>query len=133
MNSRLSTEIEKPDMTNTTKVQVSVGSLTDMGKRFAGAWNSAVAGMQVSEAHVMFVELQTMLEALSPKSLELLRHVRQYGAGNVRELSQALKRDYRSVNHDVSLLRAAGLLQRHGRKLTVPWDELQANVSLMTC
>jgi predicted transcriptional regulator len=64
--------------------------------------------------------------------LELLRHVRQHGAGSVRELSMALKRDYKNVHQDVAMLEAAGLLQRDGRKLTAPWDELQASVSLMT-
>jgi predicted transcriptional regulator len=120
-------------MTTTTKIQVSVGSLADMGKRFAGAWNRAVSGVQVSETHVTFLDVQTMLDALSPRRLELLRHVRQHGAGNVRELSQALKRDYKNVHHDVAMLEAAGLLQRDGRKLTAPWDELQANVSLIAC
>ncbi len=113
------------------KVQVSVGSLADMGKRFAGAWNRAVSGEQVEETHVTFLDVQTMLEALSPRRLELLRHVRQHGAGNVRELSQALQRDYKNVHHDVAMLESAGLLQRDGRMLIAPWDELQANVSLM--
>lgn len=119
-------------MSTTNKVQVSVGSLADMGNRFAGAWNRAAAGEQVSETHVTFLNVQTLLEALSPRRLDLLRHVRQHGAGNVRELSQALKRDYKNVHKDVAMLEAAGLLQRDGRKLTAPWDELQANVSLMS-
>jgi predicted transcriptional regulator len=68
---------------------------------------------------------------LSPRRLELLRHVRQHGAGNVRELAQALSRDYKNVHQDVAVLASAGLLVRDGRKLTAPWDELQANVSLM--
>lgn len=115
----------------TNKVQVSVGSLTDMGKRFAGAWNHAAAGAVVDETHVTFLDVQTMLDTLSPRRLDLLRHVRQHGAGNVRELAQALGRDYKNVHQDVATLEAAGLLLREGRKLMVPWDELQANVSLL--
>ncbi len=118
-------------MSTTNKVRVSVGSLADMGKRFAGAWNRATAGEQVAEAHVTFLDVQTMLEALSPRRLDLLRHVRQHGAGNVRALSQALKRDYKNVHQDVAILEACGLIQRDGRKLTAPWDELQASVSLV--
>jgi len=60
----------------------------------------------------------------------LLRHVRQHGAGNVRELAQDLGRDYKNVHQDVATLETAGLLLRDGRKLTAPWDALQANVSL---
>ena len=116
----------------TTKVQISVGTLADMGNRFAGAWNRAAAGQDVDETHITFLDVQSMLTALSPRRLDLLRHVRQYGAGNVRELAQALDRDYKNVHQDVETLLAAGLLIRNGRKLTVPWDELQTNVSLIT-
>jgi predicted transcriptional regulator len=118
-------------MSKTHKVQVNVGSLTEMGKRFAGAWNRAAAGEQVDETHVTFLNLQTMLDTLSPRRLELLRHVRQHGANNVRLLAQALARDYKNVHQDVAVLETTGLLIRDGRKLSAPWDELQANVSLL--
>ena len=113
------------------KVQVEIGSLADMGKRFAGAWDRATAGEAVCEAHVTFLDVQTMLDTLSPRRLELLRHVRQHGAANIRALATVLDRDYKNVHQDVAMLESAGLLLRDGRKLTAPWDELQANVSLM--
>ena len=113
------------------KVQVSVGSLADIGKRFSSAWNRAVAGEKVSETHVTFLDVQTMFDALSPRRLELLRHVRQHGSANVRELATSLERDYKNVHQDVAMLEAAGLLLRDGRKFTAPWDELQASVSLV--
>jgi predicted transcriptional regulator len=78
-----------------------------------------------------FLTFQTMLETLSPRRLDLLRHVRQHGANNVRELAQALARDYKNVHQDVAVLEATGLLIRDGRKLFAPWDELQAHVSLL--
>ncbi len=112
------------------KVQVNVGTLADMGKRFVGAWNRAAAGKRVNESHVTFLDVQTLLDTLSPRRLELLRHVRQHGAANVRELAQALGRDYKNVHQDVAVLESAGLLLRDGRRLFAPWDELQANVSL---
>jgi predicted transcriptional regulator len=118
-------------MGRTHKVQINVGSLTDMGKRFSQAWNRAAAGDQVDETHVTFLNLQTMLDTLSPRRLDLLRHVRQHGAGNVRELSKALERDYKNVHQDVAVLETAGLLIREGRKLSAPWDALQAHVSLL--
>jgi predicted transcriptional regulator len=113
------------------KVQIDVGSLADMGRRFAGAWNRAASGEAVPETHVTFLAVQTMLDALSPRRLEMLRHVRKHGAVNVRELATALDRDYKNVHQDVAILESAGLLLRDGRKLTAPWDELQAKVSLM--
>jgi len=113
------------------KIQVNVGSLADMGQRFAGAWNRAAAGEKVFETNVTFLDVQTMLDTLSPRRLDLLRHVRQHGASNVRALALALGRDYKNVHQDVAILEATGLLLREGRKLSAPWDELQAHVSLI--
>ena len=118
-------------MSATHKVQVNVGSLAEMGKRFSKAWNQAAAGEQVDETNVTFLDVQTMLDTLSPRRLDLLRHVRQYGASNVRGLALALGRDYKNVHQDVAVLEATGLLIRDGRKLSAPWDELQAHVSLL--
>jgi predicted transcriptional regulator len=118
-------------MSTTPKVKVNVGSLGDMGKRFARAWNRAAQGEQVEETHVTFLNIQTMLDTLSPRRLELLRHVRQHGADNIRELANALGRDYKNVHQDVAVLETTGLLIREGRKLSAPWDELQAHVSLL--
>ena len=72
-----------------------------------------------------------MFETLSPRRFDLLRHVRQHSAGNVRELAQTLGRDNKNVRQDLATLQSAGLLVRDGRELIAPWDELQANVSLM--
>ena len=62
------------------KVQVHVGSLADMGKRFSSAWNRAAAGKKVNETHVTFLDVQTMLDALSPRRLDskgtLTQHIR---------------------------------------------------------
>lgn len=91
-----------------------------------------VLDTQIIIASVAILNVQTMLDTLSPRRLELLRHVRQHGAGNVRGLALALGRDYKNVYQDVAILEATGLLLREGRKLSAPWDELQAHVSLLS-
>ena len=45
--------------------------------------------------HLTFVDVQTMLDALSLRRLDLLKHVRQHGADNVKALALALGRDYK--------------------------------------
>ena len=110
--------------------QVHVGSLQDMGKRFVNAWHRAESGQTVSETHVTFLDLEAMLATLSPRRLELLRHVRQHGAANTRELASTIGRDYKNVHQDVAALESVGLILRDGRKLSAPWDELQASVAL---
>ena len=112
------------------RLQVHVGSLQEMGRRFADAWHRAERGEHFSETHVTFLDFESMRAALSPRRLELLRHLRQHGASSIRGLAAALRRDYKNVHQDVVDLEAAGLLVRDGRKLTAPWDEVQASVSL---
>lgn len=115
---------------SSSKVQVHVGSLADMGARFIDAWERTQQGRRVEETHVTFLDLESMLAALSPRRLELLRHVHAHGASSVRELAAALGRDYKNVHQDVSALTAAGLLLREGRQLLAPWDEVQASLAL---
>ncbi len=117
-------------MKKSTKVQVHVGSLRDMANRFTNAWNQASKGIEVNETNITFLDVQTMLDTLSPRRLDLLRYVRQNGAENTRALALALGRDYKNVHNDVSILITAGLLLQDGRKLSAPWDELCTHVSL---
>jgi predicted transcriptional regulator len=112
------------------KVQVHVDGVRAMGRRFADAWHRAARGEDMRETHVTFLDLESLQAALSPRRLELLRHVRQHGASSVRGLAAALDRDYKNVHQDVAALELAGLLVRDGRKLTAPWDEVQASVAL---
>ena len=53
----------------TAKVQISVGTLADMGSRFASAWNRAADGAVVDETHITFLDVQSMLAALSRAAL----------------------------------------------------------------
>ena len=112
--------------------QLHVGSLKDMGNRFIVAWHRAEKGEVVNETHITFLDFETMLSALSPKRLELLRYVRQHGATSVRELATKISRDYKNVHEDVVALEAIGLLLREGRKIIAPWDEVQTSVPLST-
>tara|TARA_R110001599_G_scaffold299881_1_gene504959 strand:- start:2050 stop:2406 length:357 start_codon:yes stop_codon:yes gene_type:complete len=114
-----------------TKIQVHVDDLAAMGHRFVDAWHRAQAGEPVDEAHVTFLSFQAMTETLSPRRLELLRFVRQHGAASVRELAASLGRDYKNVHQDASALESEGLLVREGRRLSAPWNEVQASINLV--
>ena len=113
-----------------TKIQVHVDDLAAMGHRFVDAWHRVQAGEPVDEAHVTFLSFQAMTETLSPRRLELLRFVRQHGAASVRELAVSLGRDYKNVHQDVGALESEGLLLREGRRLSTPWNEVQASINL---
>jgi len=66
------------------RVKVHVGTLEAMGKRFVSAWHRLESGEKVRERHVTFPDLPAMLNALSPKRLELLRAVHRQPAPSVK-------------------------------------------------
>jgi predicted transcriptional regulator len=111
-------------------VRLHVGSIDEMGKRFVGAWHRLESGKKVRETHLTFFSLEAMTSTLSPKRLELLKHVHRHPANTVSELAKALGRDYKRVHDDVSALTHAGLIVRDGNGIQAPYDSVQATVSL---
>jgi predicted transcriptional regulator len=73
-----------------------------------------------------------MVRVLSPKRLELLRHLHRNPAKNIRTLAQALGRDYRRVYEDVEALESAGLLDRDKEGVRAEYDafDVQMRVAL---
>jgi len=120
----------------TKTVQVHVGDTLELvGKRFVDAWRRAERGEltpENAELHVGFESWETMVRTLSPKRLELLRHVHQHPAKNIRALAAALGRDYRRVHEDVEALEAAGLLDRDKEGVRAEYDafDVQMRVAL---
>ena len=87
-------------------------------------------GGEVAEKHVSFENWETMVRVLSPKRLELLRHVHQHPAKNVRVLAFALGHDYRRVHDDVEALEAAGLLERGKEGVRADYDALDVRMKV---
>lgn len=107
----------------TSELQVHVGeTMDDIGARAIGAWHRMARGEEVNEKHVSFATWETMVRVLSPKRLELLRHVHQNPAKNIRTLAQALDRNYRRVHEDVEALAEVGLLDRDKEGLRAGYD-----------
>lgn len=101
-------------------VKLHVGSVDEMGKRFVDAWHRAERGEKVEEAHRTFLDLDAMLSTLTPRRLDLLRHVHRQPTATVADLARALKRDYKTVHHDVAALSQAGLIARDNNGLRAP-------------
>ena len=112
------------------RINLHVGSIDEMGKRFIGAWKRLESGKRVKETHLTFFSLEAMMATLSPKRLELLRHVHQHPADTVSELARTIGRDYKRVHDDVSALARAGLIVRDENGIRAPYDSVQATVSL---
>lgn len=112
------------------KVNLHVGSIDEMGKRFIGAWHRLEQGDQIDETHLTFFNLEAMLATLLPKRLALLRQVHRQPVSTVAELAKILGRDYKRVHEDVVSLVVAGLLERDKNGIRAPYDKVQAIVSL---
>lgn len=110
------------------KTKLHVGNIDDMGDRFVAAWDRAKAGDDVSERHITFVSWDAMSRAVTGKRLEMLRYLRSHKEKSIRSLCHSLKRDYRRVHEDVTILREAGLISRDG--LRVECDSIQAEINL---
>jgi predicted transcriptional regulator len=101
-----------------------------MGKRFVGAWQRLERGEDVGETHLTFFNLETMVSALSPKRLSLLRQVRREPAASIAALAKTLGRDYKRVHDDVTALIQAGLIVRDDKGIRAPYASVQAIVAL---
>lgn len=110
-------------------VQLHIGTAEDMGRRFVNAWRRAEKGEAVNESHLTFPDLEALLATLTTKRLALLRYIHRHGALSVKEVSVALKRDYKNVHTDMTALEKSGLLVRAGRKVSMPWHEVQASIA----
>lgn len=114
-----------------TRVHLHIGTLDDMGHRFAAAWKASEAGRDVARAHVTFLGLETFLAAMSPRRLDLMRHLRRAGPMSVRRLASELARDYKSVHREVAMLLAAGLVERQAKdQVAVTWDRAVTELDL---
>lgn len=116
------------------EVAIHVGdSLDEVGRRFVNAWHRAERGELTevnAERHVTFVTLETFSRVLSPRRVELLRHLRREPARSIRALALALGRDYRRVHEDVEVLVGSGLLDRGEDGLRAGYDRARIEAHL---
>jgi predicted transcriptional regulator len=104
-----------------------------MGRRFVGAWHRAERGeliVENAERHVGFENFAVFSRIITPKRLELLRHVHRHPERSIRALAIALGRDYRRVHADVAALTAAGLLDRDERGLCADYATVKMETKI---
>lgn len=113
-------------------IQVHVGeNLNTIGERVVGAWRRAERGALTgrnAEIHIGFETWETLVRTLTPKRLEMLRHLHRRPAKSIRALAEALGRDYRRVHEDVEALHAAGLLDRDETGLRADYDAFDVSM-----
>lgn len=118
----------------TRDLQIHVGeALADFGSRFVDACRRAELGEltpETAEFHLSFESFAAFASVMTPKRLELLRHVHRHPPRSVRALAQALGRDYRRVHDDVEALAAAGLLERGPEGPRAEYDTVRIDTTI---
>ena len=98
-------------------------------ERFIHAWERAERGDAVeAETHVTFESWAGLAAVLTPKRVELLRHLHRCPAANVAELARAVGRDYKRVREDVEALVDAGLVDRQTGILRADYAEIRTAI-----
>jgi len=112
-------------------VTISVGgSLKDDGVAFINAWKCAELGETFEERHLAFESWTALTRVLTPKRVELLRHVHHHPEPSVAALARALGRPYRRVHDDVEALIAVGLMERSDDMLTAQYERIKTEIEL---
>jgi predicted transcriptional regulator len=113
----------------TKELQIHVGDSFDaLSRRVVDAWHRAERGEltpENSERHVGFETFETFSRVMTPRRLEMLRHVHRHPARSIRALALALGRDYRRVHEDVEALVEGGLLDRDETGLHADYDTVR--------
>ncbi|WP_187371280.1 hypothetical protein [Methylobacterium oryzihabitans] len=113
-------------------IDIEIGtSAEEMGRRFVDAWEAAERGEASEPRQVLvFHDFETLISVLSSTRLHLLRHLAREPAPSIRALAGSVGRDYRRVHDDVTALVEAGLIEQHGRRLTVAARSVHARLDL---
>lgn len=114
-------------------LQIHVGDgARGFGERFVEAWHRAECGESVNERHLSFDSFESLARVLTPKRLELLRHLHRQPAASINVLAKTVGRDYRRVHEDVEALVTAGLVDREegGHGLSAPYDAIATRIAL---
>jgi len=114
------------------KLIVKVSSLEDSLANFRNVWKRAEKGEKLTAPIevLSFENASTLMKALSPKRLELLKILHMLGAISIRQLAKELHRDYSNVHQDVKALNLIGVILESEGKYYVPWETIVTEISL---
>lgn len=95
------------------------------------ALRRAEAGQLGDEpSYISFQSWEHLTSVLSPKRLELLRHVHRTPTASIRQLANRLGRSYANVHADVQVLLQAGLIDQDQNGLHAEYDRIETQMTL---
>ncbi len=120
-------------MNTTDHLDIYIAPDQAMNRAFIDAWKKAEQNVSIEPIEQLYFEdAATLLRVLSNQRLALLSTLRKIGPSSIRYLSKIMKRNYKNVHSDVTLLRKAGLIQLNDQSLVfVPWQKIHTEIDLM--
>ena len=113
-------------------IKVEVKGVEESAMEAVRAWERAEQGLAAEEPidRLYFESLETLLNVLTPKRLDLLKTLHESGPSSVRALARTSQRDYKNVHQDIHVLEKIGLIQRRGGKVNAPCERIIAEIRL---
>ena len=113
------------------RLEIVIMRSTDALDAAVDTWHRVEAGEGVTP-RLSFGSIRDLFSAITGKRLELLRYIAERQETlNIRQLAQALGRDYKNVHTDVGELEELGLIERaESGLLVVPYDEIVIHAGL---
>jgi predicted transcriptional regulator len=106
------------------------GSLAEDAVAFVSAWHRAEKGENVAEHVLAFESWEGLARVMTGERYRLLRHLHAHPEPSVSALARSLKRAYRRVHEDVTVLEDAGLVSRDGGMVHATAGVITAEVRL---
>lgn len=113
-------------------IKIGIATEEQVNQEFIDAWHRAEKGeITEPEERIYFAEPAALMKVLSNPRLMILSTLRSQKIRSIHDLSDFLGRSYKTVCNDVRLLKKAGLIhQTPSEGVFVPWDKIQAEISL---
>lgn len=86
--------------------------------------------MPNAESQLSFATYGQLHSALTNKRMKLLECIAQHEGMNIRQLAKKIGRDYKNVYDDVKQLMQLGLIEKQGKALVAPYDDINIHKSL---
>jgi len=78
-----------------------------------------------------FENMQQLLAVFTPRRWDLLAVLREAGPQSIMSLARRLRRDYKNVHTDVSILLEWGIIEKtEQQQIIAPFDEIKMDVLL---
>jgi predicted transcriptional regulator len=104
---------------------ISVASLDQVKDRLAAAFRGEPQGH-----HISFLSVEQMWKTLAPKRTDILRAMTGAGPLSIREVARRVGRDVKAVHGDVHALLSAGVIDREGKGVVLPYDAVHVDFML---